>query len=142
VDAGLRVGCADEAGQRQAAGVDGHGRWVSRAVDDEAVVDVGLLGAESEELVGLDTREGCWAAGRDRAVIYGEVLSRAELDFCALDGGAAGEIKVSGEEHVSRRLVCEGERWCSCLVRAACDTYEWFVMFTTVSSAPETSSTS
>lgn len=78
----------DELGQGLVAGVDGD--LAGGLVDDEAVVDVGLLGPQGEGLAALDFAEGCWTAGGDAAFVDGEVGVGYEGCFCAFDGGAAG----------------------------------------------------
>lgn len=73
VDARGRVVGGDETRQGPGAGVEGHGGG-GGLVEDEAVVDVGLCGAQGEGLLALDPGVGGWLGrGGDAAVVEGEV---------------------------------------------------------------------
>ena len=126
--------------ERQRARVDGGRRGV--LVDDEAVVDIGLDGAEGEGSVaaGLDdgVGEGRGAAGGDAAVVDGEVLVSGEGDDGAFDGVLAGEVEVSVGVGVSLSVTLVHQK-----VKREGNTYEWLVMLITVSStSPSKSSAS
>lgn len=73
VDARGRVVGGDETRQGPGAGVEGHGGG-GGFVEDEAVIDVWLGGAQGEGLLALDPGVGGWLGrGGDAAVVEGEV---------------------------------------------------------------------
>lgn len=97
MDLGLGVVGRHELGQWQSAGVEGD--RVGLVVDDEAIVDVGLSGAQCEWDMAacgdFGSIEGGRAAGGDAAVVDGEVGVCGEGDDSSLDGWAAGEVEVA-----------------------------------------------
>lgn len=100
VDLRVWVVGADEFGKGQAARVDRDA--VGGLVDDEAVVDIRLLGAQGEGLVALDLAEGFGPAGRDAAVVDGEVGVGREGDDGAFDRGGTAEVEVPSRCQSSR----------------------------------------
>lgn len=69
MDLGVGVERRDQLLERLLASVNWH--LVGGFVDDEAVVDIWLLGPEGEWLATFDLAEGCWSAGGDASVIDG-----------------------------------------------------------------------
>lgn len=94
VDLGVWVVCGDELRERRGARVEGHGGL--GGVGDEAVVDLGLSGAEREGLIrGYACEGGSLRGGGDSTVVEEEVGVGGEGDFGAGDGREAREVEVS-----------------------------------------------
>lgn len=103
VDAGASVVSLDVELEGLASGVKGHGGRL--LVEDEAVVDVGLLRTEGEGLVGGDAGEGLDLARGDEVVADGEVVGCGEGHLCVGDGLLSAGVEVRVVGHVNDGLI-------------------------------------
>ncbi|KAI6763029.1 hypothetical protein HG530_009009 [Fusarium avenaceum] len=103
VDAGASVVSLDVELEGLASGVEGHGGRL--LVEDEAVVDVGLLRTEGEGLVGGDAGEGLDLARGDEIVADGEVVGCGEGHLCVGDGLLSAGVEVRVVGHVDDGLI-------------------------------------
>lgn len=93
VDFGVRMVEGGDFLTRQGTRVDGNGLLVGG--DDKAVVDVGLLFAQSESLAGTDIGVFLNGTGRDAPIVDYLVLVGEQSSLRSSDGFSPGQVEVT-----------------------------------------------